>query len=77
MANTRAKSTTGADKRQADVVKKLIEKVEQKLSEDDGKASVGDYIRLVQFQKELEEEQPREIKVTWVEAEETEADPGK
>jgi hypothetical protein len=65
-----------APKRQADVVRTLIENVEKKLSEDAGKASVGDYIRLVQLQKELEEEQPKEIKVTWVEPEET-SDSGK
>jgi hypothetical protein len=61
----------------AGIVKKLLEKVEKKLSEDEVKATLGDYIRLVQLHKELEEEQPREIKVTWVEAEETEYDSGK
>ena len=52
---------------QAEVVQKLLKKVEQKLSGDDVKASLGDYIRLVQLHKELDEETPREIKVTWVE----------
>lgn len=33
------------------------------------KASLGDYIRLVQLRKELEEDEVREIKVTWVEPE--------
>ena len=33
------------------------------------KASLGDYIRLVQLQKELEEDEVREIRVTWVEPE--------
>jgi hypothetical protein len=41
--------------------------MEAKLSGDDAKATLGDYIRLVQFEKELEEGEPREIKVTWVE----------
>ena len=58
----------------AGIVKKLLRKVEKQLSEDEVKASLGDYIRLVQLQKELEEEQPREIKVTWVEPEETETE---
>jgi hypothetical protein len=61
---------------EAKVVKKLLEKVEQKLSEEEVKASLADYIRLVQFQKELEEEQPREIKVTWVEPEGTKPESG-
>jgi hypothetical protein len=56
----------------AEIVEGLIEKVERKLSKGDMKASLGDYIRLVQLQKELEEEEPREITVTWVEPEEAE-----
>jgi hypothetical protein len=64
-------------KGQARVVSTLLKKVEQKLSEDDVKATLGDYIRLVQLQKELEEDETREIKVTWVEPETTESDSGK
>jgi len=50
---------------QARVVKKLLAKVEKKLSDQDVKATLGDYIRLVQLQKELDEDEPKEIKVTW------------
>jgi hypothetical protein len=57
---------------EANVVRVLREQVEQKLTKEGVNASLGDYIRLVQLQKELEEEQPREIKVTWVEPEGTE-----
>ena len=53
------------------MVKRLLKKVEKKLGDEDVKASLGDYIRLVQLQKELEEDEPRDIKVTWVEPEET------
>ncbi len=59
------------------MVNTLLKKVEQKLSEDEVKATLGDYIRLVQLQKELEEDETREIKVTWVEPETTESDSGK
>ena len=59
---------------EAAVVKKLLEQVEKKLSKDVEKASVGDYIRLRQLQRELEEEEPKEIKVTWVETEESDAE---
>jgi hypothetical protein len=52
---------------QATIVRHLLEKVEQKLSEDAGKATLGDYVRLVQLEKELDEDAPREIRVTWVE----------
>jgi hypothetical protein len=52
-------------------VKQLLEKMEAKLGGDEVKASLGDYIRLMQLHRELEEESATEIKVTWVEPEET------
>jgi hypothetical protein len=54
-------------KTQAAAVKKLLKNVEKKLVGEDVKASLGDYIRLLQLQQELEEEEPKDIKVTWVE----------
>ena len=59
-------------KTQAETVRKLREKVEEKLGGDEMKASLGDYIRLVQLQQELEEDEPRDIKVTWVDSEKSE-----
>jgi hypothetical protein len=60
--------------KQAEVVEQILEKVEQKLGEGDVKATLGDYIRLVQLQKELEDEEPGEITVTWVDPEKMETD---
>jgi len=54
---------------QAQVVRTLLARVEKKLGGDDMKASLGDYIRLMQLHKELDDEAPREIKVSWVETE--------
>ncbi|HLH40769.1 MAG TPA: hypothetical protein VKX39_16585 [Bryobacteraceae bacterium] len=51
----------------AAAVKKILKKVEAKLKSDEVKATLGDYIRLVQLEKELMDEEPRDIKVTWVE----------
>jgi hypothetical protein len=45
----------------------LLKNVERKLGGEDVKATLGDYIRLVQLQQELEEEDPQDITVTWVE----------
>jgi hypothetical protein len=53
-------------KTQAAVVDKLLKNVEKKLAGKDVKATLGDYIKLVQLQAELEEEEPRDITVTWV-----------
>ena len=51
----------------AAIVNKLLQSIEAKIDAKELKATLGDFIRLLQLQRELEEEQPREIKVTWVE----------
>jgi hypothetical protein len=48
--------------------------VERKIGKGDVKATLGDYIRLVQLQKELEEDEPKEIEVRWIDPEQTEPD---
>ncbi len=53
---------------QAQAVKYMLTKIEDK--DERGikmKATMGDYIRLVQLHKELDDESPKEIRVTWVE----------
>ena len=47
----------------------MLESIEQKLKGKDLKVTLADYIRLVQLKKELEGEEPREIRVTWVDRE--------
>jgi hypothetical protein len=54
------------DEGRAAVVKKLLRKLEKQMGGGEVKASLGDYIRLVQLHKELDAEAAREIKVTWV-----------
>ena len=49
--------------------------MEQKIGKGDVKATLGDYIRLVQLQQDLEDEEPGEITVRWVDQEK--ADPEK
>ena len=58
-------------------MKNIIEKVEARLEQNVDKASLGDYIKLVQLEKDLEEGEQREIKVTWVEPVKTESENGK
>jgi hypothetical protein len=41
--------------------------MEDKLREADFKPSLADFLRLVQLEQETGEEEPKEIKVTWVE----------
>jgi len=45
----------------------LLQLVEAKINSADHKTNVGDFIRLLQLRKEINEERPREVTVTWVE----------
>lgn len=54
-------------------IEKILQKFEEKIDSEDAKVSVGDYIRLIQLCDELEIEEPKEIRVTWVEPPETES----
>jgi hypothetical protein len=44
----------------------LLKKVEARLNEDVGKATLADYIKLIQLQKELGLDDMRELRVRWV-----------
>ncbi|MGC9969385.1 MAG: hypothetical protein ABSE56_02225 [Bryobacteraceae bacterium] len=59
----------------AKLVSNVIKKIEAKLNADELKPTVGDLFRLLQLEKELEAEQPKEIKVLWVEPDEKEHAP--
>ena len=49
-------------------IHKLLADIEGRFESESGKASIGDYIRLLQLERELDEDEaPKEIKVTWVE----------
>jgi hypothetical protein len=54
-------------------IETLMKKFEKTLEEDGVKLTVGEYIRLMQLRKELNVEEPKEIKVTWVEPNEKES----
>jgi hypothetical protein len=53
-------------------IERLIQKFEDSLETDGVKPSVSEYIRLKQLRKELDVEELKEIKVTWVEPTEKE-----
>ncbi len=54
-------------------VKTAINLFEIKLAGGEMKPTVGEYIRLLELQKDSDEDELREIKVTWVEPVETES----
>jgi hypothetical protein len=59
--------------KRAALVERAIESIEQKLGSSDVKATFADFIRLLQLQKELQGDEPREIKVTWINPNEQES----
>jgi hypothetical protein len=60
------KKRTGA-KARLTAVKRILRNVEKKMAGNNAKATLGDYIRLLQLQKEMGEEPLSEIEVTWIE----------
>jgi hypothetical protein len=51
------------------VVEDILQKLEESFTKEPGvKATLTDYIRLLQLRRELGDEEPREIKVTWVDS---------
>ncbi len=50
----------------SELLTRAIEDLGERVKAKDFKLTLGDYLKLVQLEKELEEEAPKEIKVTWV-----------
>ncbi len=51
----------------ATTIDTMIQQFEKKIQSEEVKMSLADYLKLVQLREELKEEEPREIRVTWVE----------
>jgi hypothetical protein len=52
--------------RLAHLISKAREGFEQRLNGNDIKLTLADYLKIVQLEKEIDDGEPREIKVTWV-----------
>ncbi len=77
MAETRRGQKTKRAKNKKALVKQAIQQIGEKIEKNELKPTVGDFIRLLQLEKELLDEAPREIKVSWIEPEEKEHVPEK
>jgi hypothetical protein len=51
----------------AQILAKAVKAIEDRLEAKDFKPTMGDYLKLLQLEHEMDEESPREVKVTWVE----------
>jgi hypothetical protein len=61
-----ASNTGGARKSRRELITALLAKIEMQLDSKTTKVTLTDFIRLIQLQRELEqEEQPAEVIVTW------------
>jgi hypothetical protein len=59
---------TKAPRNRRGLIRELLSKVENGFNVQETKVTLADYIRLTQLERELEEEeQPREIIITWSE----------
>ena len=55
-----------APKSRKELIDSLLSRIEKQLNPEKTKVTLADFIRLIQFQRELEqEEQPAEVIVTW------------
>ena len=59
-------------KTKADVIRKALEIFETKFKEEKLKITASEYIRLLELLQQVEEVKPREIRIRWVEKDETE-----
>jgi hypothetical protein len=55
----------------ARIVRKAIESIEAKLGTAEMQPALADLVRLLQIEKELDAEEPREVRVRWVEPDKT------
>ena len=58
---------TAQQKHRARIVRTAIETIEAKLEESEIKPTLSDLVKLLQIEKELEADEPREVRVRWVE----------
>jgi hypothetical protein len=50
----------------SELLAKAIKGFEARLTDADFKLTLSDYLKLIQMEQELDDEGPKEIKVTWV-----------
>jgi hypothetical protein len=55
----------------SELLAKAIKGFEARLNDADLKLTLSDYLKLIQMEQELDDEGPKEIKVTWVDPEVT------
>jgi hypothetical protein len=57
-----------------EILAKAVKAIEERLETKDFKPTVGDYLKLLQMEQEMNEGAAKEVKVTWVEPAEFETE---
>lgn len=57
----------GSEDSETEILDKMLKTMEGRVDAKDFRLTVAEYLRLVQVRKEIKEEQPTEVRVTWVE----------
>jgi hypothetical protein len=71
---TKGAKTRGRRRALTQVLRSAVRKMKAKLESDDFKPTVGDFLKLVEAEKEYEKnaEEIKELKITWVDQTESE-----
>ena len=56
-------------------IRGLIESMEQKILGGESKATIGDYVRLIQLEREMAAEEPKEVRLRWIGEKDTSNEP--
>jgi len=64
-----ARPNSVARKKHAEVVDGLLNEVRNRVQKGELKPTLGDYIRLMQLKRELDENEPKNVEVKWVDPE--------
>ena len=52
--------------RVAELLEKIVEKIEEEMKKPGFKATTAEYLKLIQLQKEFDQDEAKEIRVTWI-----------
>jgi hypothetical protein len=52
--------------RVGELLEQIVADIEQQIKEDKFKATTAEYLKLIQLQKEFDQDEAKEIKVTWI-----------
>ncbi len=73
--STRKRGVNNRRERERKIVDRLLGELDKKIQAEGFKPAVADLIRLLTLQRELEDERPKEITVTWIDPTPDESDP--